>query len=524
MAAEGIELQRLGTGQSVGKDLTRVGSAPQDPRRNSSEEVGDADGTGPPPGHVAHGEVQRWNHPRGNVPKLAFAFLSFIIAGLNDAAVASMAPRPFDGLTDGLRADRRQLEQYYDLNYTIVSLVFLTPFAGYSVAAFTNARIHMKYGQRGVAVMAPLCHIITYAVVATHPPFPVIVVIYAISGFGNGLTDACYCAWVGDMDKANQVQGFMHACYSLGALFAPLIATSMVVKAGLPWYTFYYIMIAISVLEWVGLTITFWHKTGAVYRAEHPRQDGAQGAGTKDALKSKVTWMCALFFFTYMGVEVGLGGWVVTFMLRVREAGRLRVRHLGSGFWAGMSPAAASGFVTERFGERLCISIYLVCCIALQLLFWLVPRFEVSRRRRRLPRLLPRAHVPRRRHRHPKLLPKDIHVSALSFAMAWAAPAHRLPVCHWCHCGEGACSAAAIISRSSSSSPACGLPFPGSRNARRECTSTDRGGLSVGFLCTSQAWSSYNTAFDSEVFLRQASCIQHSEDGDFNNDDLKMMI
>lgn len=45
------------------------------------------------------------------------------------------------------------------------------------------------------------------------------------------------------MDKANTIQGFLHSCYSLGALFSPLIATSMVVKAGLPWYTYYYIMV-----------------------------------------------------------------------------------------------------------------------------------------------------------------------------------------------------------------------------------------------------------------------------------------
>ena len=32
---------------------------------------------------------------------------------------------------------RNQLEDYYDLSYTIVSLIFLTPFAGYWLAAFT---------------------------------------------------------------------------------------------------------------------------------------------------------------------------------------------------------------------------------------------------------------------------------------------------------------------------------------------------------------------------------------------------
>jgi MFS family permease len=71
----------------------------------------------------------------------------------------------------------------------------------------------------------------------------VLVISNTISGFGNGLTDACFCAWIGVMDKANAVQGCLHSCYSLGALFAPLIATSMVVHAKLPWYTFYYVMV-----------------------------------------------------------------------------------------------------------------------------------------------------------------------------------------------------------------------------------------------------------------------------------------
>lgn len=137
-----------------------------------------------------------------------------------------------------------QLEEYYSLSYTVVSLVFLTPFVGYSIAAFTNAKIHVALGQRGIAVMAPICHIITFIVLAVHPPWPVLVVCNVISGFGNGLADACFCAWVGVMDKANAVQGFMHSCYSLGALFAPLIATSMVVTAGLPWYYYYYIMVS----------------------------------------------------------------------------------------------------------------------------------------------------------------------------------------------------------------------------------------------------------------------------------------
>lgn len=35
----------------------------------------------------AQSEVERWNYPRSNVPKITFAFLAFMIAGMNDAAI-----------------------------------------------------------------------------------------------------------------------------------------------------------------------------------------------------------------------------------------------------------------------------------------------------------------------------------------------------------------------------------------------------------------------------------------------------
>lgn len=73
---EAIELQRVGS-----KSSRRTA------RRNSSEEEGDTAADHPPPGHVAHNEIQRWNYPKGNVTRLAFAFLSFAIAGMNDAAI-----------------------------------------------------------------------------------------------------------------------------------------------------------------------------------------------------------------------------------------------------------------------------------------------------------------------------------------------------------------------------------------------------------------------------------------------------
>ena len=56
------------------------------PENSGGETVQDDD---PPPN--AHGQIERWNYPKGNIWRLAFAFLSFIIAGMNDAAVGVRA-------------------------------------------------------------------------------------------------------------------------------------------------------------------------------------------------------------------------------------------------------------------------------------------------------------------------------------------------------------------------------------------------------------------------------------------------
>lgn len=354
----------------------------------------------PPP----EDEAERWNRPRGNIGKLIFASLSFALVGMNDASIGALIP---------------YLEDFYGISYAYVSIIFLTPFVGYSIAAFTNAHVHQHLGQRGIAIIAPLCHVGTYLVLATHPPYPVLVIVNAVSGFGNGLVDGCFCAWVGAMHRGNSIQGLMHACYCLGALLSPLLATSMVIKAELPWYTFYYVMIGVSLLELVGLCICFWEKSGAVYRAQNVGEHGSSQGGTSEALRSPTTWLCALFFFTYMGAEVGLGGWIVTFMLRVRHASPFAAGLSSSGFWAGMALGRALlGFVTERFGERLCLTIYLVICVILQLIFWLVPSFVVSAVAVVLLGFFLGPMFPGGVMVTAKLLPRRIHVSAIGFAMA----------------------------------------------------------------------------------------------------------
>lgn len=67
---------------------------------------------------------------------------------------------------------------------------------------------------------------------------------FIFAGFGNGLEDAAWNAWIGNMAHSNELLGLLHGLYGVGAVLSPLIATSMIVRANMPWYYFYYVMVS----------------------------------------------------------------------------------------------------------------------------------------------------------------------------------------------------------------------------------------------------------------------------------------
>ena len=240
------------------------------------------------------------------------------------------------------------------------------------------------------------------------------------------------------MASANEILGFLHGFYGLGATLSPLIATTMITKGNLGWWTFYYIMIGGAAIEVAASVTAFWPETGAKFRAANPRMSGKKGGRTKEALSNRVTWILAIFLLAYVGVEVALGGWIVTFMIQVRRSTPFASGMSATGFWLGITLGRVMlGFVTPRLGEKLAIMVSTTrtasntiqrCPSTLLLLTvqepsnyqqpltWPhtdLPRLHRRpraivlaatplrrlRRRRRLPRLLPRPTLPRRRHR-----------------------------------------------------------------------------------------------------------------------------
>ncbi|KAI0390232.1 putative MFS transporter [Xylariaceae sp. FL0594] len=283
----------------------------------------------------------------------------------------------------------------------------------------------MRVGRRGVAMMSSCSHLAAYVVIAVHPPYPVLVVAFALAGFGNGVADAAWNAFVGNMDRANEILGFLHGLYGAGAVLSPLIATTMITKAGLPWYAFYYLMIGLAGVEVILTATGFWTATAQEYRESIARStESSGGGGLREAIfkmpGARVSWPCAIFLLGYVGIEVALGGWIVEFMIQVRHGGAFASGITATGFWLGLTIGRfVLGFITPRIGEKLAIMIYLPITMGLELLFWLVPQFVVSAVAVGLQGFFIGPLFPAAIVAMSKLLPRHLHVSAIGFAAAF---------------------------------------------------------------------------------------------------------
>jgi fucose permease len=111
-----------------------------------------------------------------------------------------------------------------------------------------------------------------------------------------------------------------------------------------------------AVIELSTSFAAFSPMTGQKYRESNPGT--SSDSRLKEALRSRATWVASAFFFLYVGVEVALGGWVVTFMRRERAGGNFACGMDATGFWTGITLGRlVLGFVTERLGEKLAVLV-----------------------------------------------------------------------------------------------------------------------------------------------------------------------
>jgi len=292
-----------------------------------------------------------------------------------------------------------------------VALIYLVNFCGWMLAAFSNVYVTARFGTGGALLVGASLQMLAYALQFWKPPFPMFVVTFFIAGVGTAYQDAQANTFVGNVNNAHRWLGVLHAMYGFGALTSPLVATYIASHTPV-WNYFYCIPFGLAVVNISVICTAFWKGLGKGTVAAQERAT----ADLKKTLTNKSVLLLSLFFFLYVGTEVTAGGWVVEFLIRVRNGQPAKVGYVASGFWGGLTLGRLLlADITFRLGERPMIFVYLAFSLAAQLVFWFVPSIIADAVMISLLGFFIGPFFPTGISVATKLLPRELHVAAVGF-------------------------------------------------------------------------------------------------------------
>ncbi|KAK9709727.1 hypothetical protein K7432_008840 [Basidiobolus ranarum] len=292
--------------------------------------------------------------------RLCASFYMLCILGFNDASLGGLIT---------------VMEPYYKVNHAIISLVFVFTTIGFIIAALTIGTLVARVSLANTLLLGATFFTASYTLLCWAPPFWLLCVAYVILGFGAGIQDAGANIYVAGLNRSSEKLNLLHGFYGIGAFVAPLVAAALL-ASGIQWNFYYLVNLGLAVINIPSVFYTFRiKKVETLEDHSEPEQSVSDDRNMlKEVLLKRATWITAIFLLFYVGAEVSIGGWIVSFLVTVKNGDPDKMRIVASSFWAGIALGRfALGIPTVRFGERRMVVLYLVLAVGLKLVVWLVP-------------------------------------------------------------------------------------------------------------------------------------------------------
>jgi fucose permease len=167
--------------------------------------------------------------------------------------------------------------------------------------------------------------------------------------------------------------------YMGGCLVGPFVATAVAsANTNSKWNLFYTFPLGIGVINMVLVGVSFHdrmmlsRKRKATVGTEAESTRKAAWKEIKTVLSMRAVWLLSLFFFFFLGAAITAGGWIVEYLVKVRNGDLKDMGYVPSGLLGGgLLGRLLLAEPTHRLGERRMVFIYAVVCVGLQLVFWL---------------------------------------------------------------------------------------------------------------------------------------------------------
>ncbi|EJD46927.1 MFS general substrate transporter [Auricularia subglabra TFB-10046 SS5] len=301
------------------------------------------------------------------IERIRFATLlfSFFLAGWNDGPTGPLLPA---------------IKRHYHVGFAAVSSLFIVTFTGAGVGAFSIFYVLERFGFGKVLVCGAVLQAIAYAVQSAAPPFPAFVFVGFLNGVGVAFQTSAGNGFVASLKRNGaRKMGILHAVYGFGAFVSPFVATQF--SSMKHWSLFYLTSTGLALCVAIALSAIFRFKrqetllretNSEIHKTKAATAEPVIGGTMRQILALPLVHYLALYICVYVGVEITLGGWIVTFVINERGGGP-DAGYISSGFFGGLTVGRVLLLpVNAWLGERRVIFLYAILTIALDIVIWRV--------------------------------------------------------------------------------------------------------------------------------------------------------
>lgn len=321
------------------------------------------------------------------------------------------------------------LQADYHVDYAIMSLIYIFTFLGTFSMSFMVGEIADRLGI-GICIPVGLfVRAMGLMLCAFAPPYPAFVFGFFVQGLSQGASSVLVNPTLTRTADGPFNIGVAQSLFGLGAGAAPLVATLWTQHSPHTAQYFFFSM-GLSLLMAILLVLVLrGRRTEEVIPQEYNRvmaektrpapTNGSPDEGEQDVelslvpleavmsaasrrtatratttgenpesnhggphilavLKMPYTLLMALYLFIYVGIEIGYGAWIVTYLLDKREQ-RHSLGYIASGYYFSVAVFRLLLMqVTKKLGPRFAVPIYSLLCMACVGVVWGVKNIYVD--------------------------------------------------------------------------------------------------------------------------------------------------
>lgn len=263
------------------------------------------------------------------LPQTIAYFAAFVAFGLSSASMGPTLP----GLAENVQTDLKS-----------ISLLFTARSLGYLLVSLQGGRLYDKRRGNRVMAVALVGMAVLLALVPVLPKLWLLFLAILLTGCAEGALQIggnTILVWIHGKRVAPFLNA-LHFFFGVGAILAPIIVA---------WVAL--VNPTIHAAYWA-LALLILPAAFRVFQLPSPAPQTASPEQAKAPVNVRLVACIAVFFFLYLGAELGFGNWIFTYLVTLNLSDETTARYVNSAFWGALTAGRLLAIpLATRFKPRL---------------------------------------------------------------------------------------------------------------------------------------------------------------------------